>query len=65
MEHERKNIYREEQQDSGQAFASKYHTSSVPNRHHLSSVLIEKTSFQVSRSIRQKKCFHFWGYATV
>jgi hypothetical protein len=66
-EHERKNIDREEPKNSGQAFPCKYHTANVPNRHHLYSVLIEKTSFQVSRSIEQKSAFTFGpvsGYAT-
>ena len=58
MEHERNNIYNEEPKNSGQAFPCKYHTANIPNRHHLSSVLIEKTSFQVSRRIGQKSSFN-------
>ena len=67
MEHERNNIYSEEQQKSGQAFPCKYHTANVPNRHYLCGVLIEKTRFQVSRSTGQKSAFTFGqvnGYAT-
>ena len=61
MEHERNNSYREELKNSGQASHCKYHTANVPNRHRLSSVLIENTSFQVSRRIGQKKVLSLLG----